>query len=373
MRFAQGFTLVELLVVISIIAILSVIGITVFSGGQKNTRDARRRADIDAIAKAYEVRYSNLGSYGTTLIEDTAFSGNKVPTPPEGGQYTIMQDNTTKGIKVCAALEENPQRYCTDTSITCACESSSQEQGSTGTTNITYLAGGPPGGGGGGGSGGGTGGTGSSCDPNGVLTSQLAAYWKMDESSWTGASSEVKDSSGNGKDTSDYGGASITIGKLNNAGTFNGINGYLITPNMGGLNKYSITFWVKNNSSNYQFIFEQKPGVLSNPSFEGSINYRFWVGNSDSIITSLPVGEWHHIVLIYSSSDHIMAVYKDGGLVQQKTTTVSNAGLNDVIYWASRTGSSFSNITLDDVRIYSRIISAQEASILYNSGDGCAS
>ena len=37
-----GFTLVELLVVVAIIAVLSVIGITIFTGVQKNARDARR-------------------------------------------------------------------------------------------------------------------------------------------------------------------------------------------------------------------------------------------------------------------------------------------------------------------------------------------
>ncbi|MBU1000240.1 prepilin-type N-terminal cleavage/methylation domain-containing protein, partial [Patescibacteria group bacterium] len=48
---SKGFTLVELLVVISIIAILSVIGIVVFTGVQKGARDAKRKADINAIAK----------------------------------------------------------------------------------------------------------------------------------------------------------------------------------------------------------------------------------------------------------------------------------------------------------------------------------
>lgn len=52
-----GFTLIELLVVISIIAILTVIGITIFTNIQKGTRDAKRKADLDAIAKAYAANY----------------------------------------------------------------------------------------------------------------------------------------------------------------------------------------------------------------------------------------------------------------------------------------------------------------------------
>ncbi len=55
----KGFTLIELLVVIAIIAILSVIGFTVFTNVQKGARDAKRRSDIDAIAKALEVHYKD--------------------------------------------------------------------------------------------------------------------------------------------------------------------------------------------------------------------------------------------------------------------------------------------------------------------------
>ena len=59
----KGFSLVELLVVISIIAILSVIGITVFTGVQKGARDARRRGDIHAIAQALEQFKAQYGVY----------------------------------------------------------------------------------------------------------------------------------------------------------------------------------------------------------------------------------------------------------------------------------------------------------------------
>lgn len=52
-----GFTLIELLVVITIIAILSVMGMAVYGGLQKNARDAKRRTDLDAIAKALAQYY----------------------------------------------------------------------------------------------------------------------------------------------------------------------------------------------------------------------------------------------------------------------------------------------------------------------------
>ena len=52
---SKGFTLIELLVVISIIAILAVVGTIIYSIVQRNSRDARRRMDVDAIAAALEV------------------------------------------------------------------------------------------------------------------------------------------------------------------------------------------------------------------------------------------------------------------------------------------------------------------------------
>lgn len=75
----KGFTLVELLVVIAIIAILSVIGLTVFTGVQANARDARRKSDIDAIAAAIETTKTP-GTVYYTSLPATSFSGNKVPS-----------------------------------------------------------------------------------------------------------------------------------------------------------------------------------------------------------------------------------------------------------------------------------------------------
>lgn len=111
----KGFTLVELLVVISIIAVLSVVGLTVFTGVQKNARDAKRRADIDAISTALESHHNttkdqyctaNAGTYCAPL--GAWFEANAMPTDPSGGGgYLYLPTDGVTSYKICADLESD--------------------------------------------------------------------------------------------------------------------------------------------------------------------------------------------------------------------------------------------------------------------------
>lgn len=58
-----GFTLIEILVAITIIGILATIGLRSFTGAQTKSRDARRKSDLAAIQKALEVYYNDFGQY----------------------------------------------------------------------------------------------------------------------------------------------------------------------------------------------------------------------------------------------------------------------------------------------------------------------
>ena len=117
----NGFTLVELLVVVSIIAILSVIGITVFTGVQKNARDSRRRGDIDAISGAIEAHLNNTTNQNCTAAAGTYcapqasvlwFAAGSIPTDPAtGAQYAGLPIDGASSYNVCATLEAGGT-YC---------------------------------------------------------------------------------------------------------------------------------------------------------------------------------------------------------------------------------------------------------------------
>lgn len=104
----SGVTLIELLIVVSILGVLSLIGVATYSGIQKNTRDTKRRADITQIVKTLEIHYDPLKNEYPKLEEDWFSSGRK-PSPPEGGDYnygSILTTPSTTGFQICALLED---------------------------------------------------------------------------------------------------------------------------------------------------------------------------------------------------------------------------------------------------------------------------
>ncbi len=86
----QGFTLVELMVAIAILAILSVAGLIIYSGAQKNARDSRRREDISAIATALETN-KDTSSSAYVALADTQFASGSIPAD-SGRPYCAKWD-----------------------------------------------------------------------------------------------------------------------------------------------------------------------------------------------------------------------------------------------------------------------------------------
>lgn len=97
MRKQAGFTIVELLIVIVVIAILAAITIVAYNGIQQRSRDAIRVSDLKGVQKALELFYIDQGRY---------------PTTPGGAtwddHWTAMQTCLTTGVS-CGFTPSNYQ------------------------------------------------------------------------------------------------------------------------------------------------------------------------------------------------------------------------------------------------------------------------
>ncbi|MDO8451445.1 MAG: prepilin-type N-terminal cleavage/methylation domain-containing protein [bacterium] len=62
----RGFTIVELLVAVSILTVLSTIAIASYGSATKRSRDSKRRADIEQLRSALEMYRADFGFYPST-------------------------------------------------------------------------------------------------------------------------------------------------------------------------------------------------------------------------------------------------------------------------------------------------------------------
>ncbi len=121
----RGFTLLELLVVIGIIAILALIGISSYSAAQKKSRDAKRKTDLRSIQTALEQYYSICGfKYPTPVGTSTNkyFTSIYCPSPTQGIMPTVPKDPDNNNYictgcnssqyTICATLEVSSDDFC---------------------------------------------------------------------------------------------------------------------------------------------------------------------------------------------------------------------------------------------------------------------
>jgi len=89
LRIQRGFTLIELVVVISILAILSGVLVPRVTNHLKSARDARRLADIKAVRSAIEQYYMDKGSYPAANA-NSSFGGWDVSS--DGDFIRVLRD-----------------------------------------------------------------------------------------------------------------------------------------------------------------------------------------------------------------------------------------------------------------------------------------
>ena len=83
----QGFTLVELMVAMTIMVVVTAVGMVSFTGINKRSRDGRRVSDLKKVAMALEIYRQEVGNYPASLpllVDDYLDS---VPTDPKSFSY----------------------------------------------------------------------------------------------------------------------------------------------------------------------------------------------------------------------------------------------------------------------------------------------
>jgi len=110
-----GFTLIEVLVAATIVALLTSIGMVSYQAANRQARDAKRKADLEQIRAALEMyKTDNAGNYplGNCVNVNSLGLSSYLPfdvTPPKSGEtYFYKASVDRKSYCVSANLETTP-------------------------------------------------------------------------------------------------------------------------------------------------------------------------------------------------------------------------------------------------------------------------
>lgn len=137
-RTSRGFTLLEVLVSATIIAVLTAIGIVSYSSVNKRSRDVKRKSDLEQIRSALEMyradnnaypnigaTFSNAQNLATALVTSGYIPAIPDDPNPSGNYYyrAISTGGIYSSYCICANLEtlSSTQSTCTIT-LTGSCD-----------------------------------------------------------------------------------------------------------------------------------------------------------------------------------------------------------------------------------------------------------
>jgi prepilin-type N-terminal cleavage/methylation domain-containing protein len=128
----QGFTIVELLIVIVVIGILATLVITTYNGVQSKARDTKRKTDINALQGQVEAYNTNAGYYPTLAnINSTSWRGTNMKgldpsalQDPQGSAQTLVATPQTGAYAYAAAPSgcDDVTTNCTSYTLTATLE-----------------------------------------------------------------------------------------------------------------------------------------------------------------------------------------------------------------------------------------------------------
>jgi len=321
---AQGFTVVELLIVVVVIAILATITIVAFNGIQD-------RAKVSAVKSSVSQGVKKVLAYAA-LHSDTY--------PSNATDAGLISDASTT-YEVSSATNGASKSYC----VTATTEGKSYFQ------------------------------TSSMNEPFGGTCIGMLAWWPMNGS--------AEDASGHGVGGTVVGATLTTgVGGKENSAYQLGESAQYITigsPSSFSVvpNAFTYSLWLaRTGDSTYQW-----PGVMGasnlhadfgvramnygrdiafeygKPPYDGSV---FSDTSTKSLLT---LNEWHNLVVTYNGS--VIVSYWDGELYHTSSSVVLHPTMPS---FALSSASNGWRGKVDDVRVYNRPLSASEARTLYMAG-----
>jgi prepilin-type N-terminal cleavage/methylation domain-containing protein len=322
----NGFTIVELLIVVVVIAILAAITIVAYNGIQNRAKISAVKSSLESAVKSVEVYAIKNGDMYPV---DAAAAGLKSSS---GTSYEVSSNNTA-----------NPKSYCVTASL----------------NGLSYFQ------------------TSAFKEAIPGTCVGLLAWWPLNGS--------AQDMSGNNVDGSVVG-ASVVAGQANKPNgayrfTANGQyigfgmptsfstvpsaftysiwaayegNSTSQWPVIMGSNNTHTYFGIRGASYGDRFYFE-----WGDSPYNGSS----WSGTGSAWGDLQPTGSWHHFAVTYDGS--VLTTYFDGNTKSTGTSISLNPLMAD--FYIGNGGAAFIG-KVDDARVYNRALSASDIETLYSAG-----
>lgn len=319
----RGFTIVELLIVIVVIAILAAITIVAFNGVQNRAKVSSIQGDLSNALKKIEVY-----RFQTSTTEDYP------PTLTAAGY-----SSGTNALTYSVNNSVSPKQFCL-----------SAQNGT-----LTYFV------------------TQASTQPSEgdcIIQNGLVGWWRLN--------GDTLDSSGNARHGT---GTALTAatgqnGTASNAYTFIPASSSRIdlptSAAVTGNDPYSLSAWFRTSAAGVYGIVGWGTWGTANSvtalrvgNSPVGLSHYWWSNDQNVSFANVANNQWHHVVATSDGTSQRM--YVDGTLLSTRAAAGHAATASGVTIGRT-SASEYFNGQLDDVRIYDRTLNQTEVSTLYSAG-----
>lgn len=207
-----------------------------------------------------------------------------------------------------------------------------------------------------------------------ALTDNLRAFYKL---------SDLTDSSGNNRTLTNNGNVSFAAGKIGNAAVFDQGSLSRDASFLANTSELSISCWYKNSvgspifsiwgggSNDFSLVTGWGDGTQIGMGFFTDSSGGFYSFAEGSAIPD--DGQYHHVVMVYSSSNSSFKAFVDGNLIGSESITgalCTAESLSQLVLGSEADRVDAFSASIDAVGIWNRALSDAEVAELYNNGTG---